>query len=695
MGTKPFTSLQAAVNFSGENEGADTIELLTNIVLDSPVSVTDASAAVTITSANGQTYTVSGSYTGNNLLNVAGAHVILGDIVLNGSVGGSKVNRIVYMTNGGSLLVGDGATMQNGTLAVIADTGDVTVEEGAVVKDNASYSHKGYVGSAIIVFGDSDLLIKGGTFTGNHNPFYIGSSGHLQFVSGTVTGNTGWTFRGGATQYIIGNGGVDGSLMPSDPVLVIEDNLREDQDINGTVKDILLGIIDSNSYTIAVTGDLSVYSDMSIGCYSLGHELDVSVDRKMLTADHDISSYLSYFSSDVEGSMLVYDAPDGKSYTLEGGNLVEVDRFHVHEPNALWLSANTDPVARVGDTCFTTLQGAVDFAGANDTVYLLKNVTESITVLDKDGLTIRSESADDRKVIIGSVIVVDGEVTLNDIIIGSAVEGQQVTSIHVSVSSTDINNLGHLTIGSGTTIRDIRNTSYGGAESTHNVIGFNILANGSIERGIIDIEDGAVIENLTSNYGAIRVTNGSHLNVNGGLITGCTSTKNEGTVFYVNTNNTTMVQSVLTINNSEIKTVINQTQHLSCVSTVITIEYGESLTRVELVIRDNLDRIKAAIPQIVNGPYYKGITALSASSVDLVFMSDCKEEDYYIVQRAMNRELKLLFDENGINHPFPQVVVNQPQEFDRESMSAYQEWAAKRFVEKQAELSKDIEEQNN
>ena len=149
------------------------------------------------------------------------------------------------------------------------------------------------------------------------------------------------------------------------------------------------------------------------------------------------------------------------------------------------------------------------------------------------------------------------------------------------------------------------------------------------------------------------------------------------------------------INNSEIKTVINQTQHLSCVSTVISIEYGESLPRVELVIRDNLDKIKAAIPQIVNGPFYKGVTALSASSVDLIFMSDCKEEDHYIVQRAMNRELKILFDENDINIPFPQIVVNQPQEFDRESMSAYQEWAAKRFVEKQAELSKDIEEQNN
>ena len=149
------------------------------------------------------------------------------------------------------------------------------------------------------------------------------------------------------------------------------------------------------------------------------------------------------------------------------------------------------------------------------------------------------------------------------------------------------------------------------------------------------------------------------------------------------------------INNSEIKTVINQTQHLSVVSTTISIEYGESLPKVELIIRDNLDRIKAAIPEIVEGPFYKGVTALGASSVDLLFMSNCKEEDYFPVSRAMNRELKLLFDEYGINIPFPQVVVNQPVEFDKNSMSAYQEWAAKRFVDQQAELSKDIEDENN
>ena len=47
-----------------------------------------------------------------------------------------------------------------------------------------------------------------------------------------------------------------------------------------------------------------------------------------------------------------------------------------------------------------------------------------------------------------------------------------------------------------------------------------------------------------------------------------------------------------TVNNSEITTVINQTQNLSVVSTTISTSYEESLARVELVIRDNLDRIR-------------------------------------------------------------------------------------------------------
>ncbi len=147
------------------------------------------------------------------------------------------------------------------------------------------------------------------------------------------------------------------------------------------------------------------------------------------------------------------------------------------------------------------------------------------------------------------------------------------------------------------------------------------------------------------------------------------------------------------VNNSEIKTIINQTQALSVAKATMSIEYGESLPRVELILRDSMEKIKENIPAIIEGPYYKGVTAFSASSVDLLFVAKCNEEDLYQVQRDMNRELKLLFDEHQINIPFPQVVLNQPTV--RKDGVGENESSARAFVEEQREKSKHIEEKED
>lgn len=147
------------------------------------------------------------------------------------------------------------------------------------------------------------------------------------------------------------------------------------------------------------------------------------------------------------------------------------------------------------------------------------------------------------------------------------------------------------------------------------------------------------------------------------------------------------------VNNSEITTVINQTQEISQASVTVGIEYGESLPRVEIVIRDNLETIKEHIPAIIDGPYYKGVTALGASSVDLLFIAKCREEDIFQVQRDMNRELKLLFDANDIGIPFPQVVVNQPATFNARTTKRM-ETGARDFLEEQKEQSKGMEEED-
>ena len=146
--------------------------------------------------------------------------------------------------------------------------------------------------------------------------------------------------------------------------------------------------------------------------------------------------------------------------------------------------------------------------------------------------------------------------------------------------------------------------------------------------------------------------------------------------------------NIKVMNNADLKSIINMTNQLSLAICDIGIEYGESLERVEAILAANLDAVKAAIPDIKEGPYYKGVAELGNSAVIIRFVARCNEDARYQVERDMNRQFKLLFDKNNINIPFPQVVVNQPVSF--ENATKGQQRDAEQFVAEQKELSKGI-----
>lgn len=147
------------------------------------------------------------------------------------------------------------------------------------------------------------------------------------------------------------------------------------------------------------------------------------------------------------------------------------------------------------------------------------------------------------------------------------------------------------------------------------------------------------------------------------------------------------------INNSQISSIINQSKELSVTTCVVAIDYRESIPRVELIIKNNLERIKQNIPEIVEGPYYKGVDSLGDSSVNLLFIATVKESNYYVVQRALNREIKMIFDENNVSIPFPQVTINQPEEFDAK-ITKYQKEQASKFAKDQSDQAKNFEDTN-
>lgn len=118
---------------------------------------------------------------------------------------------------------------------------------------------------------------------------------------------------------------------------------------------------------------------------------------------------------------------------------------------------------------------------------------------------------------------------------------------------------------------------------------------------------------------------------------------------------------IKTINNSDIRSAINTSSHLSPAICDISIRYGEDLKRVEKVINDNLAKIKKDIPDIGEGPYYRGVQSLGDSSVVIRIYAKTEESKKYQVSRDLNRAMKILFDENGIGIPFPQIVVHQAE----------------------------------
>ena len=134
-----------------------------------------------------------------------------------------------------------------------------------------------------------------------------------------------------------------------------------------------------------------------------------------------------------------------------------------------------------------------------------------------------------------------------------------------------------------------------------------------------------------------------------------------GKVTEIGVRTTTLIDvngDVLVINNSDLRQTINTSANLSPAICDISISYSENIEKVEKVILANIDELKKKIPDIVEGPFYRGVQSLSDSAVVIRMYAKTDELKKYQVTRDMNKEMKLLFDRNGIQIPFNQIVVH-------------------------------------
>jgi len=171
-----------------------------------------------------------------------------------------------------------------------------------------------------------------------------------------------------------------------------------------------------------------------------------------------------------------------------------------------------------------------------------------------------------------------------------------------------------------------------------------------------------------------------------------------GTVQQIGIRTTRLIDAggnIKIVNNSEIKSIVNQTKELSLAKVYFPVDYETPVEKVEAIVADGLERVKERIPAIVEGPFYKGITEFGTSNINYLFVAKCDENDIYQVQRDLNRELRILFFNAGADISYERYVIEQAKEKEKVVVTKKEVKKAEAFIEEQKELSKDMEDLND
>ena len=114
------------------------------------------------------------------------------------------------------------------------------------------------------------------------------------------------------------------------------------------------------------------------------------------------------------------------------------------------------------------------------------------------------------------------------------------------------------------------------------------------------------------------------------------------------------------VNNSDIRSIQNRSRSQSYAVCDIGASYSSDIPYVEKVIKKAMDELALERSDIfLNGLSYAGVQQLADSAVVFRILALINEADIFVAQRLMNRKFKMAFDENGVEIPFPQVVVHK------------------------------------
>lgn len=112
----------------------------------------------------------------------------------------------------------------------------------------------------------------------------------------------------------------------------------------------------------------------------------------------------------------------------------------------------------------------------------------------------------------------------------------------------------------------------------------------------------------------------------------------------------------------EVKTVSNMSKGFSRININIGVGYGSDIDKVEEIVNgvgDELSEDEKFKDMIVSAPKFLRVEDLGDSAVVIKVLGDVKPGKQWEVSGEFKKRIKIAFDKEGIDIPFPQMVVHE------------------------------------
>ena len=114
------------------------------------------------------------------------------------------------------------------------------------------------------------------------------------------------------------------------------------------------------------------------------------------------------------------------------------------------------------------------------------------------------------------------------------------------------------------------------------------------------------------------------------------------------------------VNNSDIRNFQNRSRYSSVATCDVSVSYSTDLRKLEALLKPALVEMYEKNQRLyLSEPKYFGVEDLADSGVVLRFGVETEEAMVFAAKRRLARDLKIFFDEAGIEIPFPQIVLHK------------------------------------